>query len=204
MKRKLLAVSLLIICAALTAAGSVAFFNAEGKAHNVITTGGIDIEVNEWSDEEMTTPWDNDTDGKDVLPGTEVVKIAEVKNVGNSEAWIRVKVTKRIELDPEYGKLLPEGTEPNLDLINVEIGKGWVDGKDGYYYYSEALAPEDTTDPIFTKVIFDKNMGNAYQNSTAYVDVEAYAVQVANNGKSAMDAAGWPTEQEETTPAAIQ
>ena len=35
-------------------------------------------------------------------------------------------------------------------------------------------------------------MGNEYQNATATVDVIAQAVQTANNGTSAADAAGWP------------
>ena len=53
MKRKLLIFSVLAICVAILAAGTIAFFNAEGKAHNVITTGGVGIAVQEWADEEM-------------------------------------------------------------------------------------------------------------------------------------------------------
>ena len=37
MKRKLLIVSVVAICIAILAAGSLAYFTAEGKAHNVIT-----------------------------------------------------------------------------------------------------------------------------------------------------------------------
>ena len=43
MKRKLLVISLVVICAAILAAGTLAYFNAEGTAHNVITTGGVKI-----------------------------------------------------------------------------------------------------------------------------------------------------------------
>ena len=35
-------------------------------------------------------------------------------------------------------------------------------------------------------------MGNEYQNATATVDVYAQAVQTANNGKTALNAQGWP------------
>ena len=41
MKRKILILSVLAICIATFAAGTIAFFTAEGKAHNVITTGGV-------------------------------------------------------------------------------------------------------------------------------------------------------------------
>ena len=43
MKRKLLLLSVLAICLATLAAGTIAYFNSEGKAHNVITTGGVSV-----------------------------------------------------------------------------------------------------------------------------------------------------------------
>ena len=43
MKRKLLILSVLAICLATLAAGTITFFTAEGKAHNVITTGGVEM-----------------------------------------------------------------------------------------------------------------------------------------------------------------
>ena len=52
MKRKILILSVLAICIATLAAGTIAFFTAEGKAHNVITTGGVEIAVQEWADDE--------------------------------------------------------------------------------------------------------------------------------------------------------
>ncbi|MFW5617801.1 MAG: SipW-dependent-type signal peptide-containing protein, partial [Prevotella pectinovora] len=49
MKRKLLILSALAICIAMLAAGTLAYFTSEGKAHNVITTGGVKIAVQEWA-----------------------------------------------------------------------------------------------------------------------------------------------------------
>ena len=45
MKRKLLILSVLAICVAIVAAGTLAYFTAEDTAHNVITSGGVDIEL---------------------------------------------------------------------------------------------------------------------------------------------------------------
>ena len=45
MKRKLLILSVLAICLATLAAGTIAYFTSEGKVHNVITTGGVEIAV---------------------------------------------------------------------------------------------------------------------------------------------------------------
>ena len=87
MKKKLLILSLAAICLAITAIGTLAYFTSEGTAHNVITTGGVEIAVQEWADEEKTKPFENLSG---VMPNTTVTKIAEVKNTGASDAWIRV------------------------------------------------------------------------------------------------------------------
>ncbi len=112
MKRKLLVISLVVICAAILAAGTLAYFNAEGTAHNVITTGGVKIAVQEWADAEKTQPFE-DLEG--IMPGATVTKIAEVKNTGASDAWIRVSVTKRIELKGEG--------EANPELVELALNK---------------------------------------------------------------------------------
>ena len=122
MKRKLLILSVLAICLATLAAGTIAYFNSEGKAHNVITTGGVEIAVQEWADEAKTTPFEDLTG---VMPNTTVTKIAEIKNTGASDAWVRVKVEKNI-------KLQGEGT-PDTSLVELtRSANNWTE-KDGYY-----------------------------------------------------------------------
>ena len=181
MKRKLLILSVLVICVATLAAGTLAYFTSEGTAHNVITTGGVDITLQEWADEGKKTPFEDLTG---IMPGTTVTKIAEIKNTGASEAWVRVKVEKNIQLKGE-GEVNPDLVELALDTAN------WTE-KDGYYYYNKALKPGEVTAPIFSAVTFNASMGNEYQNATATVDVYAQAVQTANNGATALEAQGWP------------
>ena len=181
MKKKLLILSLAAICLAITAIGTLAYFTSEGTAHNVITTGGVEIAVQEWADEEKTKPFENLTG---VMPNTTVTKIAEVKNTGASDAWVRVKVEKAIKLT---GDGIPDVSMVQLDVNTTD----WTE-KDGYYYYTKVLKPGEVTAPIFTAVTFKPDMGNEYQNATATVDVTAQAVQTANNGATVMDAQGWP------------
>ena len=57
MKRKFLILSVLALCFSLFAAETIAYFTADSKAHNVITTGGVQIAVQEWADEERTKPF---------------------------------------------------------------------------------------------------------------------------------------------------
>ncbi len=181
MKRKLLILSVLVICVATLAAGTLAYFTSEGTAHNVITTGGVDITLQEWADEGKKTPFEDLTG---IMPGMTVTKIAEIKNTGASEAWVRVKVEKNIQLAGE-GEVDPDLVELALDTAN------WTE-RDGYYYYNKALKPGEVTAPVFSAVTFNASMGNEYQNATATVDVYAQAVQTANNGATALEAQGWP------------
>ena len=180
MKRKLLLLSVLAICVATLAAGTLAYFSADGTARNVITTGNVSIAVEEWADADKTQPFEDLTG---IMPGTTVTKIAEIKNTGASDAWVRVRVEKNI-------KLQGEGT-PDTGLVELTRSSADWTEKDGYYYYTKALKPGEVTAPIFTAVTFNADMGNEYQNATATVDVFAQAVQTANNGATVMDAQGW-------------
>lgn len=185
MKRKLLILSVLAICIATLAAGTLAYFTSEEKAHNVITSGGVEIAVQEWADENKETPFE-DLNG--IMPGMTVTKIAEIKNTGASDAWIRVLVTKNIQL--------VGGGTPDTALVELHLNLAdWTQGEDGYLYYNKALKPDEVTAPVFTTVTFNVTMGNEYQNATATVDVFAQAVQTANNGDSAQTAAGWPSSE---------
>lgn len=184
MKRKFLILSVLAIMIAILAANTLAYFTADTKAHNVITTGGVDITLNEWANTDRTEPFEDRTD---VMPGAEVTKIVEVENTGSGSAWVRMAVV--VEVNSKEGDTL-DNSVVSLDINDTD----WI-YQDGYYYYNRALAPGETTVPLFTTVSFDADMGNEYQNATATVDVDAYAVQSDNNGTSALDAAGWPSVQ---------
>ena len=185
-KKKVLAIALIVMMIAVASAGSFAYFTAEETAHNVITTGGIDIELVESKMDPETgalLPFEN-LEG--VMPGEEISKIVEVENIGEAPAFVRVKVTKNIELaDGVVG-------EPDLDLLKIDFNTDdWTLGNDGYYYYNQILEGGYISIPLFTTVTLDTAMDNMYQGCEATIDVVAEAVQSDNNGDSAITAAGW-------------
>lgn len=182
MKRKFLILSVLAIMVAILAANTLAYFTADTKAHNVITSGGVDIELKEWANEDRTEPFENRTG---VMPGTEVTKIAEVTNTGTAPVWVRVQVTLDV--------YAADGSQLNPEFVTLDFNETDWTYSEGYYYYNRALAPGETTEPLFTTVTFAPTMGNEYQNSTAYVNVHAGAVQSDNNGTDAFSATGWPS-----------
>ena len=183
---------MLEILVPVTAAGTLAYFTDTGTAHNVITTGNVDIELNEWADEACTQPFQDKTG---VMPGTKVTKIVEVKNTGTGAAFLRLYVEKNVY---DANQKPMESDPVSLDFDN----RNWTYSEsEGYYYYNRPLEPGKTTEPLFTTVTFDPLMGNEYQNATAHVKVIAYAVQSANNGDSPQAAKGWPSDtQAEPTP----
>lgn len=184
-KWKIVALCTVLACLAIVASGTLAYFTAQETAHNVITSGGVAIQLIEQTRNEDGSfgPWEN---MEDVMPGAVVSKKVTVKNTGASAAWVRVKVDKTV--------ILANQDKGNPEVMELDINDTFWTEDDGYYYYNDPLAPGEATKvPLFTTVTFDAvKMDNDYQNCTARIDVKADAVQVANNGASATVAAGWP------------
>lgn len=186
MKKKILVLAFIALCLSMISYATVAYFTYEDTATNVITMGNIRIELQETAIPEGGGEPIPFKDAYDVLPGKEVSKIVQIKNVGAQQAWIRISVESSIAL--------AEGVEGEGDpsLIGFDLNKEcWIE-QDGYYYYKEALKPGDTTVPLFTKVKFDPEMGNIYQNSKALIRINAQATQVIHNGDTVLEAVGWP------------
>lgn len=189
MKRKILCLSVIAIMLAILAAGTIAYFTADGRAHNVITTGSINITVVEQQKGEngMTVEYPTEPI-TNVVPGAEISKIVTIRNDGKSTAWIRVKVGTEIELAGEG--------EANTSLVALNFDDtNWTE-KDGYYYYNKPVDPTESTTALFDTVKFDPQMGNEYQNCTVNINIYAQAVQTANNNPEGgvTEVKGWPAE----------
>lgn len=197
MKKKILLLAALAICAAVLASGTLAYFTAEDQVHNVITSGAVDIEIEEWQDSdgdgEADQPYPDDP--VHVMPGVTVSKIATVKN-NDAESWIRAKF--EILITRADGTAMELSPEKLASIITLTMnGDDWLRKEDDgeWWYYSNAVASGASTNAFFTEVIFDgPNMTNEYQNCTVEIIVKAQAVQTANNGDSVLSAAGWPKE----------
>lgn len=183
-KKKWALVAVVAMCCALLGAGSAAFFTASATATNVITSGSVDIRLNEWAAvEPERIPF---TEVTGVMPGQTVPKYVEVENTGLAPAYVRVRVEKRIDL--------AEGAQGTADpsLITLDLnGTDWTE-RDGFYYYNRPLAPGERTTYLLTGVTFAGAMGNLYRGCRVTVEVAAQATQVAHNGATALEAAGWP------------
>ena len=208
MKRKVFALAIIAICAAVTAAGTWAYFTDSAHAHNVITSGGIDIEIVESKIDENGEKVDFENNIKGIMPGQSVSKIVEVKNHEDSgDAWIRVFVQMGISEpgDPITNPLiknLPLEIEVNGEMIPVVTyqvnEEHWVyDEDDGYYHYKQPVASGEQTEPLFEEVEFAPEMGNEYQNCTVRIDITAEAVQAVHNGETWDEVVSWTENGEQ-------
>ena len=194
MKKKILALAVIAMLTSVIASGTLAYYTAEERAHNVITSGGVGIELVEKTKDANGAEVDFPKEGiSSVMPGTSVSKIVKVQNDGASEAWIRVQIEASLK-DVDGSDLPLTFGENDTRAMDYEILDEWIDGEDGYYYYKKPVAAGEYTDILFEEVKFDAAMGNEYQNSTANIIISAQAVQTANNGNSVMEAKGWPAE----------
>ena len=187
-KRNLAVIALLMFALILPIGGTLAYFTQSETAHNVITTGNVDIKLEEFSENEEgeLVPFE---DISGMMPGQSASKIVQVKNTGSGDTWVRIKLDPRFTLDKDYAE---PGFAPDVDDVIPEINEKDWQFKEGYWYYNKVLKPGDTTEPLLKSVKFAEKMGNNYQGSEFALDVVAEAVQAKNNGESVLEAVGWP------------
>lgn len=175
MKRKLVLTSAVVLILALLAAGTFAYFTKDARATNVITTGTIDITLNDEiaGGKETGTGWKLEG----VMPGQAVEKKVSITNNGSAEAWLRVKLAVRVTVD---GEEMPLTFGDGQSVLLFATGDRWI-AQDGCYYYRDATKSGATTEQLFSSLQLNPLLPNAYQGCTVTVDVLAQAVQVKNN-----------------------
>ena len=183
----LLLLALLLIFAVVSA--TVANTTVEGRTRNVITTGKVDISINE-STKAANGVIRADGKGIDfsaVVPGQTASKIVTIKNEAE-KCWLRVKV--EITVTPAPG----DGSDPAQLIVPNIDGSLWR-YENGYYYYQKPLESGETA-AMFDQVLFAPSIGNAYAGSQAKMVITAEATQYKNN--ETMSPESWPAEGEGT------
>ena len=174
MKKKMFALIAVIVLLTAAVAATVAYSVPDQRAHNVITSGYIDIDLVETRlDSEKEVPYGDVVLG--LMPGLSQSKIVRIHNVGEQNAWVRAKVD--VSIKTADGESLPAG------VLEIDFDKTkWEEKDDGYYYYKEYLTKDGKTEtPLFTQVKLKGAAGNEYQNAEIKVNVKAEAIQWQNN-----------------------
>lgn len=186
MKKKLLNIAVFLLLLFGVVGGTAAYYVNQGTVNNVITAGNVKADLHIWADLAMTEEF-KDVEG--ITPGQDITKVVTAENVGDNEAWIRIWVDKRFEAFEDENQEAAEGQLPRV-VLDIDR-KNWLESN-GWYYYRHKLLPGDTTKPLFTTVALQEEIDNSWQNGQLIMEITMHAVQVANNGDTVMEAAGWP------------
>lgn len=159
MKKRVIAISTIILIALVLGTTSAWFLASESKA-NEFKMGTIEVEVLEPGFQDLT----------DVSAG-EYTKNVKVASRGTKRSYVRVA-------------LFPEWSEPSLPISNVQLNLNlvdWVDGGDGFYYYKYYLTENQETSLLLNSVTFSQ-LGPEYDGQTLTIKAMAEGVQITNNG----------------------
>ena len=195
MSKKIIAVAAAIILAAIgIVGGTLAWFTDADTATNVLTTGNITITLTE-TNGELQKSGKILFDG--IMPGDTVQKDPTITNTSSSgeAAYVRAKFT----VTGAQGNDTGAATSDVVTAIEAAISStNWFKGTDGWYYYKGTLA-KDASAKLFETITFTgATFGNAYQNASFDVVINAQATQVKNQVVAdytfaAMSALGWPS-----------
>ena len=180
-KVKIAAIALTAILMTLFTQTTLAYYSTVGKATNVITTGGIEMKIHEYTADGSRFP----EEGVYIIPGSIVSKRVHVENSCDHPFYLRVRLINGIDSD----ELSAE------DVFKVNLNEtSWTLREDGYIYYNQILVPGETTDAVFTQVeIVGSRVDQSYAGRTLTLTVSGEAVQSENNpAEHPWDAAGWP------------
>lgn len=177
MKKKLLAMCLVVALAATAViGGTLAYFTDNDVATNTFTVGNVDIDLTE-------PKWDDHgaDEAETVYPGEPLDKDPTVENIGDNPCFVRVSVSNLKQFG-EKGDIVYL-----TNWVEGALGEGWVDGGDGYFYWTKPLVVKGTendewnqglvskTTPLFDQIKMPTGLtGN---EETQDIVVTAQAVQ---------------------------
>lgn len=180
MKKKILALALVVVLAVTAVTGAtLAYFTDNDAKTNTFTVGNVQIELTE-------PKWEGKVEK--VYPGQVLDKDPTVTNTGANPCYVRVKVEG-------LNCLVKDGNDALKIALKTDgeagISSDWALHTDGYYYYTKVLEDGDTTDALFDQIVIPTALTNAdgKEHTKEYnIKVTAYAVQ-AQGSDLAADAA---------------
>lgn len=132
---------------------SYAYLTAWDSADNRFETSDVEIAV----DETFVPP-------QEFTPGKVITKEPRLKNTAKALCYVRAQVRFS---DSDMQNLC----EP------LQIGSGWEDGNDGYYYWTKKLGAGESTAPLFSNVTLKNTSADQAEPFEIYVYGEAVACE---------------------------
>lgn len=169
MKKKIISIALVVAMIAIIAAGSFAYFTDNEVKNNEFTVGKVDITLTEPN-------WDKTgyVDADTVYAGEPLAKDPTVTvDEKSNPCFVRVKVDG-LDQFGDKGKITYR-----TDYVTGKLGENWVDGNDGYFYYTKVLEAGQTTDALFDQVVMPTGLTGDEDAKDIVVTAEAVQAQGA-------------------------
>lgn len=172
-----------------------AYFISEDRVTNNFQNGDVDIEIEEPNFNPPNSGWS----------GWKVDKEVQVKNESTVPILVRVSITPSWSNDKEGNSPFLGNISENVVKLNFNkenlitdsnkiVPKSWIQGNDGYYYYTSALEIEDETNEEKNKTsallqsieatINAETVGedfvSLYEDKYLQVDVKSEAIQISD------------------------
>ena len=190
-KRIVLALALAAAGVAMVATGALAYRVLAEVAVVSVSTGSVDVQLMARSDAGGSSrPLVGAS--YEVERGHRETDDVYVINTADHPAWVRVRVYQGAA--GSGGAVA--GAQDGF-AVDWADGNGWVDGGDGWRYYTSPLKPARSgsnyaTPPVLTGItVAPGDAGAAYEGRTLVLTVEVQAVQSEHNGTYYYQATGW-------------
>ena len=188
-KRNILLLALLALLL-LTAVSSVlAFTTRTTRVTNVVSYGSVKLEIIENTlSNGLEVPYTQT--GAVPIEADEYSRIVRLKNIGKHPIYVRVALSLTAVDSGGSAVTVP------ADCYSFDIDKtAWAE-QDGWYYYDcPALAHNEETTDLMTKIMFDHIKLTDLSGCQLTLNIQAEAVQSENNGDRVWNAQGWPSDE---------
>lgn len=173
-KKRILTVILLVVLVMGTALGAtLAFYHTKtDKIENKFSVGNVTTELVE--------DFYQNTD-------SEFTKTPKVTNTGADSCLVRLQMTVTPEEIAEKMSTDADGNPAAYLVIRGWSDKWILNKSDGFFYYSEALKPGESTEPLFTSVTVNYNDENPWIDFDIILYQEAVQAEVVSGGKTITD-----------------
>ncbi|MBO0412867.1 hypothetical protein JZO81_17570 [Enterococcus hulanensis] len=157
--------TLIILAVVLVTLSTFAWFTTSDSMQNKFKSGNPLFDVALVDD--FTSP-------NELTPETEISKVVAAKNTETIDAFVRMMVFPAALKD---GEPFEVQLEDHVQLIGLDTSK-WKDGKDGYFYYLDKLAPGETSSNLFEKVklIIPNDQKDNYKDVTFDIVAKTEAI----------------------------
>lgn len=175
-KRAVLTLVLALTVVGVAVGGVIAWLSASNQVANQFEVGTVTPTVNE----------DGPTDGTEFVDGDNVKQNVDVTNSGNVPIYVRAQVNIYWQ-DANGNQLWDEpvvGTD--YEITRDLTGSKWVEGDDGFYYWTEPLQPgEENKTTNLIDSLKDKNAHNDGRKLVCDIAVQGIQADSADAVKEA-------------------